>query len=161
MAATNTANDLMFTERVYVNPKGLLRLKLAAGKADDKRFPGKAYRIDTKQREKDGQTYDAKIVTVRFEVVDVLDKPANKDKFVGQMVTTVVDLEMGRDNGTRKLAKAILGAEYTQDGAKASLAARLRDANGEFTAMVSEDVKPDGRKFPKVLLDTAEPVDAE
>lgn len=156
-------SDLTFTEAEYINPKGLLRLDIAKAPATDKFFEGKAYKKgDPKQWQRDdGTTYTQTSISVRFVVGDVLDKPANREKFAGKVVTGFFDLEMKKDNNTRKLAKSLLGAKYDPATARQDLAKALLDGKGSIVAMVVDNPKPDGRVFPKILIDTMQPVDGE
>lgn len=141
-------SDNLFTEKVYVTPRGLLRLDLAP--SDDEQFAGKAYRLF--EYEGEGK------VIVRFTVGEVLGSKKNPE-YVGAVVSTMVNQQMGGEkSGTRKLAKAFLGDRYNAKTAVADFGALLKSGKGSIQAMVTAVEKSVGT-WAKINLDTASPVE--
>lgn len=146
-------DDFLFDVPVYDNPRGLLRFKPVSYEAREGKFAVKD--------EKTGQTVEEvrKFVIVTFEITDVLDKPANRERYVGKKISDSIGISLGPKAAATQYAKAFLGAAYDPSTVREKFRLNRLIAEGrEIEALVREEPKGD-RKFSKIIRESLQPAE--
>ena len=144
----------------FDNPKGLLRLRLARPHSTADIAVGTKEFKNDKGEIKPPEKY----IKLEFEVVEVLDKPANTARYVGKIVRDNPTIKLykntknGQQSGLQYYADVWLGPNFDNKTGLAQIGVILAGGTAEIRALVKED-KSDRGVWPKIIRSSIEAVE--